>query len=118
MEFSTENRKVYLLHQKNQDSSEDLHKVNKEVKGMSDEVFVASSPLLNDHLGVPHDESAEKQESSPQVDLENQLGLEKEVQKPEPEQSRKAAQQSAAQVEVLAVRSKQRGSRETSKDHT
>ena len=69
MEFSTENRKVYLLHQKNQDSSEDLHKVNKEVKGMSDEVFVASSPLLNDHLGVPHDESAEKQESSPQVDL-------------------------------------------------
>ena len=69
MEFSKRNRKVYLLHQKNQDSSEDLHKVNKEVKGMSDEVFVASSPLLNNHLGVPHDESTEKQESSPQVDL-------------------------------------------------
>ena len=64
----------YLLHQKNHDFSEDLHKVNEKVEGMSDEVSVASSSLFNDHLGIPHDESTEHKESSPQVDLIHKKG--------------------------------------------
>ena len=39
---------------------------------MGDVVAVAASLLLDDHLGVPHDEAAEEEETAPQVSLENE----------------------------------------------
>ena len=38
---------------------------------MSDKVFVSSPAFFNDHLCIPNNESTEKQESSPEVHLQN-----------------------------------------------
>ena len=51
----------YLLHEKNNNSPENLHEVNEKVQGMFDEVSVSTFAFLNDHLGVPHDETTEKE---------------------------------------------------------
>ena len=50
----------YLLHEKNNNSPENLHEVNEEVQGMLDEVFVSPLALLNDHLGVPNNKATEE----------------------------------------------------------
>jgi len=75
-----------LLHEKDQNLSEDLHEVNEKVQRVSDEILVSAPSFLDYHLSVPHDESTENQKSTPQVHLENQLGLEKDVQESQPKQ--------------------------------
>ena len=48
--------------------------------------------------------------------LENQLGLEKDVQESQPKQGWKAAQQSSTQIEVATIRSKEGSTGETGKN--
>ena len=61
---------VYLLHEEDDDFSEDLHEVNEEVQRVADEILISHSPLVHNNLSVPHNEAAEKEQTSPQVDLE------------------------------------------------
>lgn len=46
-----------------------MDEVDEEVDGVGDVVTVAAALLLDDHLGVPHDEATEQEQSSPQVSL-------------------------------------------------
>ena len=50
----------YLLHEKNNNSPENLHEVNEKVQGMFDEVSVSPLAFLNNHLGVPNDKATEE----------------------------------------------------------
>ena len=70
---------VFFLHEQDDDSPENLHEVNEEVQRVFNEVSVSPFAFLNDHLGIPHYKATEKEQSTPKVDLENQLGLEKKV---------------------------------------
>ena len=63
---------TYLLHEENQNLSENLHEVDEKVERVSDKVPVSSATLQNDHLCIPDDEAAEKKEASPQVHLKIQ----------------------------------------------
>lgn len=57
------------MHKENDDFAENLHEVNEKVQGMGNEILVSTSAPFDDHLCVPHDESTEQQETSPQVHL-------------------------------------------------
>ena len=59
----------HLLHEDDEYLPEDLDEVDEEGEGVGDEVLVAPATLLDDHLGVPHDEGAEEEEAGPQVNL-------------------------------------------------
>ena len=61
---------THLLHEEDEDLPEDLGEVDEELEGVGDEVLVSAASLLNDHLGVVHDESTEEEEAGPQVSLE------------------------------------------------
>ena len=64
---------LLLLHQNDDDLPEDLDEVDEQLHRVRNEVAVAASLLLDDHLRVPDDEAAEQKKACPQVDLENQL---------------------------------------------
>ena len=63
------NKVCYLLHEKNQNFSEDLNKVNEKVQRMCNEVLVSVAGFSDDHLGVKHDEATEDSQSNPEVSL-------------------------------------------------
>ena len=50
----------YLLHEKNNNSPENLHEVDEKVQRMFDEVSVSPLAFLNDHLGVPNDKATKE----------------------------------------------------------
>ena len=50
----------YLLHEKYNNSLENLHEVNEKVHGMFDEVSVSLLAFLNDHLGIPDCKATEE----------------------------------------------------------
>lgn len=104
---------------------------------MGNEVPVATTSFLDDHLGVPHDEAAEDEQGDPQVHLkrrgtsstniqkvknslsclENQVGLEKDVQQPQPQEHGQGGEEGASKVQVLSIRGKEGGSREAGENH-
>ena len=59
----------YLAGQNDKNLSEDLNEVDEELDGVADEVVVSATLLLNDHLGVPNDESTEEKKTSPKINL-------------------------------------------------
>jgi len=74
---------------------------------MGNEVLVSIPSLPDDHLGVKHDEPAEDGQPNVQVSLEKQLGPEEDVEESQKEESGEPGEESATQVEVLAIRSKE-----------
>ena len=108
---------LLLLHQNDDDLPEDLDEVDEQLHRVRNEVAVAASLLLDDHLRVPDDEAAEQKKACPQVDLEDQLWLEKDVQEAEPEESWEAAHQGATEEQVVAVGGDQGSARKCGKDH-
>ena len=126
---------TYLLHEKDENLPEDLDKVNEEVKGVGDEVLVSVPCLPDDHLGVKHDEPAEDGQPNVQMSLqkidsihvqlvpvplhlylEKQLGPKEDVEEAKDEESGEPREESATQVEVLAIRSKESCAGEAGKD--
>ena len=59
----------YLLHEQDQNFSEDLNKVNEEVQRVGNEVLVSIASLPDDDLGVEHDEATEDTKTNPDVSL-------------------------------------------------
>ena len=46
-----------------------MHEIDEQIQRVGNEVFITTATFFNDHLGVPHNESTEKQNASPKVDL-------------------------------------------------
>jgi len=105
-----------LLHEENQNFSEDLNKVNEEVQRVSNEVLVSIASFSDDNLGVKHDEATEDAKSNPDVSLEKQLRSEEDVDKSEPHESGQSRQESSTKIQIFSIRSHQSSSGEASKD--
>ena len=77
--FCQEQDKSYLLFylagENDKNLSEDLNEVNEELDGVADEVAISATLLLNDHQGVPNDESTEKKKTSPKINLLNKTNV-------------------------------------------
>jgi len=69
----------FLLHEEDENLSEDLDKVDEKVEGVSNKVFVSTASLLYDNLGIKHDKSTEDGDSKIQVSLEQKLRSEENV---------------------------------------
>ncbi len=46
-----------------------MNEVNEELDRVGDEVTISATLLLDDHLGVPNNETAEEKEASPKINL-------------------------------------------------
>jgi len=107
---------LILLHKQNKNFSEDLDKVDEKVEGMGDKVLVSHPGLPDDQLGVEHDEAAEHSQAKPDVSLEQELRSEKDVCESKPHEGGESGHESASKVEILAIRSHQRGPSEAAED--
>lgn len=105
-----------LLHEEDEDLPEDLDKVNEEIQGVGDEVFVTIASLPDDDLGVEHDEPTEDCQADVEMSLEEKLGPEEDVGQAEDEEGGEAGHEGATEIEILAIWSKEGGSSEASKD--
>jgi len=99
---------VFLLHEENDDLSEDLDEINEEIQSVSDEVSVSTTSLEDDDLSVKHDEATEDGQAKVDVNLEQELGPEEDVEEPQKDEGAEAGEKGAAKVEVLAVGSEER----------
>ena len=59
----------YLLHEKDQNLSEYLDKVDEKIQGVGNEVLVSILGLPDNQLGVEHDEATEDGQTDPNVCL-------------------------------------------------
>ena len=59
----------YLLHEKDENLSENLDEVNEEIQGVGNEVSVSIPGLPDNQLGVEHDEATENRQTDPDVSL-------------------------------------------------
>ena len=60
---------IYLISEENKDLPEDCEEVDEELQAVEDVVGVAASPLLDDELGVVHDEPAHHRQADVEVGL-------------------------------------------------
>jgi len=108
---------LILLHQQDQNLSENLHKIDEQIERVGNEVTVSVLGLPDDDLSVEHDEATEYKEPDVQMDLEQQLGSEENVEKPKDEEGVESGEESSTEIEILTVRSEQCSSGETSEDN-
>jgi len=107
---------VFLLHEENDNLSEDLNEIDEEVQSVGDEVGVSTTGLEDDDLSVKHDEPTENGQSKVDVKLEQKLGSEKDVEESKKDEGAKAREKRSSQVQILSIRSKESSGGEAGKD--
>jgi len=107
---------VLLLHEKDENLSENLDEVNEEIQGVGNEVLVSVPGLPDDQLCVEHDEATEDSQTDPNVCLEQELGPEENIDEAKPDEGGQTRAQHSSQVEILPVRGHQWSSGEAGED--
>jgi len=97
----------FLVGEDDEQALEDGDEVDEQLGRVHDVVLVSASRLLDDGLGVEHNEAAHHGQSDVHVGLEEQPGAPEEVEDGEPEEAGEAGEQRAAQVEPVASRREQ-----------
>lgn len=82
---------------------------------MGHKVPVSTSCLLNDDLGVEHDESTEDCQTNVQMGLEQKLGSEENVDEAQEHEGGQTRDQGTSQVQILTIGGDQSGASEACK---